>query len=76
MAIDHHNHNHAHSINVKEVNSKAFVIGIALNLLFVIIEVAAGFVYDSMALLTDAGHNLSDVASLVLSLIAFKLTKK
>lgn len=44
--------------------------------MFVIIEVIAGIVNNSMSLLTDAGHNLSDVASLVLSLLAFRLAKK
>jgi cobalt-zinc-cadmium efflux system protein len=43
---------------------------------FVLAEVIAGFAYNSMALLTDAGHNLSDVASLVVSLVAFWMAKK
>lgn len=53
-----------------------FLAGIALNMAFVLAEVIAGIAYDSMALLTDAGHNLSDVASLVVSLIAFWIAKK
>ncbi len=57
-------------------NGKAFVVGIGLNALFVIVEVVVGLYSNSMSLLTDAGHNLSDVASLVLSLIAFRLAKK
>lgn len=73
-----HNHNHAHhSYLISPVdNTSPFIIGIALNILFVIIEVIAGIVNNSMSLLTDAGHNLSDVASLVLSLLAFRLAKK
>lgn len=47
-----------------------------MNMAFVLAEVIAGIAYDSMALLTDAGHNLSDVASLVVSLIAFWIAKK
>ena len=43
---------------------------------FVIAEAIAGFVFGSMALLTDAGHNLSDVASLVVSLVAFWIANK
>ena len=58
------------------VTIQAFIIGIGLNALFVIVEVVAGIVNNSMSLLTDAGHNLSDVASLVLSLVAFRLAKK
>lgn len=53
----------------------AFIIGIVLNLAFVVIEFAAGFWFDSLALLSDAGHNLSDVVSLVLALLAFRLAK-
>jgi cobalt-zinc-cadmium efflux system protein len=72
-----HNHTHHHNPAIEPAGkSSAFIIGIALNLLFVIAEVVAGILNSSMSLLTDAGHNLSDVASLVLSLIAFRLAKK
>lgn len=68
-----HEH-HSHSINARSLN-RAFIIGIALNLLFVLVEFIAGFRFDSLALLSDAGHNLSDVISLVLALLAFRLAK-
>lgn len=71
----HHGHNHDHGV-ISADHSNAFIIGISLNVLFVIIEVVVGIINNSMSLLTDAGHNLSDVASLVLSLIAFRLAKK
>ena len=45
----------------------------ALNLAFVIVEAVAGFVGNSLGLLSDAGHNLSDVFSLLLAMIALKL---
>jgi cobalt-zinc-cadmium efflux system protein len=48
----------------------AFLIGIGLNTLFVVIEAAAGLIYGSMALLADAGHNLSDVLALALAWVA------
>lgn len=48
----------------------AFVIAIGLNLAFVVIEATAGFIYGSMALVADAGHNLSDVLALVLAWVA------
>ena len=67
-------HQHSHAINAESLN-KAFIIGIVLNLAFVVIEFAAGFWFDSLALLSDAGHNLSDVVSLVLALLAFRLAK-
>jgi cobalt-zinc-cadmium efflux system protein len=69
-------HSHGH-VAVKACDAgKAFCISIALNLLYVLAEVIAGLMYDSMALLTDAGHNISDIASLLLSLFAFRLAKK
>ena len=73
MSGEHHHHHH-HSPVVGNI-SRAFWIGIILNSVFVIIEFTAGFYYNSLALLSDAGHNLSDVASLGLSLLAFKLAK-
>lgn len=67
-----HSHNH-HSEQLTSIN-RAFIIGIVLNISFVIVEVIMGFVTNSMSLLSDAGHNFSDVISLLLALIAFKLT--
>lgn len=61
----HHGHSHA----PKNFN-RAFAIGIALNIGFVLIEGFYGWKIDSLALLADAGHNLSDVAGLVLAWIA------
>ena len=46
---------------------------VALNLLFVVVEAVAGVVGNSIGLLSDAGHNLSDVFSLLLAMIALKL---
>jgi len=61
-----HNHNHDHSHTIGNYN-RAFGIGIALNVIFVIIEVVYGLSANSLALLADAGHNLSDVLSLLLA---------
>ena len=74
MSHDHSHHQH-HAISGKQVNN-AFIIGIILNFAFVLIELGAGFYSNSLALISDAGHNLSDVATLGLSLFAFHLTKK
>ena len=76
MAQDHSHHNHSHNLDFEYNNRRAFIIGICLNLAFVLAEIIAGLIYNSMALLTDAGHNASDVAGLVLSLVAFWMTKK
>ena len=74
MAHHPEHHDHSHSHNIERVNF-AFVTGIILNTLFVAVEAIAGFYYDSLALLSDAGHNLSDVISLILALLAFKLVQ-
>lgn len=70
---DHHHHHHG-PIALTNVNT-AFIVGIALNFLFVIIEVAVGLYVHSLSLLSDAGHNLADVGTLALSLLAFRLVK-
>src|SRR5258708_5616347 len=75
MTHNHSHHNHDHGISPSD-NGTAFIVGICLNVLFIIVEVITGIINNSISLLTDAGHNLSDVASLVLSLIAFRLAKK
>jgi cobalt-zinc-cadmium efflux system protein len=76
MAHDHEHHSHSHALDFEHGNRKAFIAGICLNLAFVLAEVIAGAIYNSMALLTDAGHNASDVASLALSLAAFWMARK
>lgn len=59
-----HNHNHSHN-HTHQQHGKAFAIGIGLNLIFVAVEVFYGMSANSSALLADAGHNASDVLSLV-----------
>jgi cobalt-zinc-cadmium efflux system protein len=79
MSHHHHHHDHDHSHShmpvLTNVNT-AFIIGITLNLVFVIIEAAVGFYIHSLSLLGDAGHNLTDVGALAISLLAFKLMQK
>ena len=72
MSHEHHHHNHSEIQELKNVNLP-FYIGIILNFLFVIIEAITGFIIHSLSLLSDAGHNLTDVISLALSLLAFRL---
>ncbi len=67
-------HNHSHAPKLTSIN-RAFIIGITINLLYVIIEFGAGMYYNSLSLISDAGHNLSDVAALALALLAFRLAK-
>ncbi len=74
MAHSHHDHHHTHGINDQKLNL-AFIIGIGLNVAFVVIEVVYGLLLNSVALLSDAGHNFSDVISLLLGALAFYLLK-
>ena len=60
-------HDHAQNFN------RAFVVGITLNLVFVVIESGYGIVAGSLALIADAGHNMSDVFSLLLAWSAASL---
>jgi len=70
-AHDHgHGHDHAHH-HAPANFGPAFAIGIALNSVFVAVELAIGFWVNSMALVADALHNLSDVFSLVLAWVGF-----
>lgn len=69
-----HHHHHHHVEKITSLNG-IFIFSIVLNLLFVIIEAAIGLLEGSLSLLSDAGHNLSDVFSLVLVLVAFQLAK-
>lgn len=64
----HHGHGHHHGHDHGPVAfGRAFAIGISLNLGYLLIEGIYGFISDSMALLADAGHNLSDVLGLLLA---------
>lgn len=70
-----HSHAHAHHHAIESV-STTLIACILLNLLFVIVEAGIGFTYHSLGLLSDAGHNLSDVFSLLLSLFAIRMATR
>lgn len=67
-----HSHNHSHT----ELKGRNLLISIFLNILITASQVIGGLVSGSLALLSDALHNFSDVISLIVSYIANKLTKK
>ena len=71
---NHKEHNHGKVVTLNNVNN-AFIIGIILNFLYVIIQIIIGLRINSLSLLSDAGHNFLDVGALALSLLAFKLNK-
>jgi cobalt-zinc-cadmium efflux system protein len=69
-------HDHAHHDHAPRSFNAAFAIGVLLNLGFVVVEVVYGYFAHSLALLADAGHNLSDVAGLLLAWVAVYLGKR
>ena len=66
MSHDHHHHFH-HDHHGSGNHTRAFAIGVSLNVAFILVEVIFGLRAGSLALLADAGHNLSDVFSLLIS---------
>ena len=70
-----HNHSHVH-IHKHEVRGKNLVYSILLNLLITIAQIVGGIISGSLALISDALHNFSDVLSLVFSLLAHKLSRR
>ena len=74
MAHTHsHEHHHHHTEQLTSLNG-VFILSIILNLAFVLVETGVGIWSGSLGLLSDAGHNLSDVFSLLLALVAFRLS--
>ena len=69
-----HNHNHSHHHH--EVTDKNLSISIFLNIGITVAQIIGGFISGSLALISDALHNFSDVISLILSLVAHRLAKK
>ncbi|NJB71461.1 cobalt-zinc-cadmium efflux system protein [Saonia flava] len=72
MEHHHHNHSHAHP----DLKGRNLVISILLNIIITLTQVVGGIVSGSLALLSDALHNFSDVLSLIVSYIATVLSKK
>ena len=72
---DHGGHDHAHAHAPADFGA-AFAIGIALNVGFVAIEAAYGLIAGSVALLSDAGHNLGDVLGLAAAWLASRLVQR
>ncbi len=64
------------NLNVEKSNSKKLIIVIALNFIITIAEVIGGLLSNSLALISDSLHNLSDAAAILLSYIAIRMSKK
>ena len=71
-----HSHTHSHLGDVAKQTTSRLSLSLFLTLAFVFIEAAAGFFSNSLALLTDAAHNLTDVIALGLSWFAIRLTSQ
>lgn len=72
--MSHAHHNHTHSY--KDVKDRNLLISIFLNVLITAAQIVGGLVSGSLALLSDALHNFSDVLSLIVSFVASKLSKQ
>ena len=71
-----HRHSHSGHGHAPADFGRAFAIGIVLNTVFAAGEAAAGLIFDSMALLADAGHNFSDVLGLAVAWVGAGLSKQ
>lgn len=71
-----HDHAHGHVHSLPDSIGRAFKIGIFLNVAFTLVEYVIGWATDSLALISDATHNLSDVGSLLLSWFGLKLAQR
>lgn len=75
MAHDHGAAGHSHD-HTAGANAKMLGWALALTSIYLVAEVIGGFVFNSLALLSDAAHMLTDVAALVIALLAIKLGQK
>jgi len=74
---DDHDHHHGHHHHVSpDAMGRSFAIGVGINLAYMIVEIVAGLLAHSLALLADAAHNASDVAGLLAAFIAGRLAVK
>src|SRR5258708_27089763 len=77
---DHHDHSHAHGhaghSHAPDNFGFAFAVGVALNTVFIAAELIFGYAANSLALISDAVHNFSDVIALLLAWGAAELARK
>jgi cobalt-zinc-cadmium efflux system protein len=75
-AHEHHDHGHHHHHVNPDAMGKSFAIGVGINLAYMVLEIIAGLLAHSLALLADAAHNASDVAGMLAAWIAGRLALK
>jgi cobalt-zinc-cadmium efflux system protein len=71
-----HSHAGSHTHTLNQTNARRMLIALGITLAFVIFEIAAGLYANSLALLTDAAHNVTDVIALALSWYALRLASR
>lgn len=71
---EHHGHDHSHAL-VTEDNAKKLSFALLLTSSFLVVEIIAGFITQSLALLSDAAHMFTDAAALAIALLAIKIGK-
>ncbi|MEO2204701.1 cation diffusion facilitator family transporter [Paenibacillus pabuli] len=75
MSGHHHNHDHGHH-HAHPNNKKVLLFSFIIITLYMIVEAVGGFVTNSLALISDAGHMLSDAVALGIALLAFTFGEK
>jgi cobalt-zinc-cadmium efflux system protein len=70
-----HGHGHSHAISA-EANTRMLTLALAINVAFMVAEVVAGILADSLALLSDAAHMLTDAGAIALALFAARLARR
>lgn len=68
-------HQHNHTITSSDAINRSFMIGVTLNVAYVVVEIFYGWQNNSTSLLSDAAHNVGDISGLLLAYLAFRLQK-
>lgn len=76
MGHHHHHHDHSHHVHHHHANKTALILGFFITFSFMMIEAIGGLLTKSLALLSDAGHMLSDSLSLGIAVLAFTFARK
>src|SRR5262245_61172426 len=71
-----HSHGHSHAVVGPDTDARRLKIGLALLVAFMVGEIVAGILADSLALLSDAAHMLTDAGALLLALIVLRLVRR
>ncbi len=79
QALEHHDHNHGHHhhhVDMQETSGARLLLTLVLNFLIPAAQVTGGILANSVALISDAAHNFSDFAAILISYIAFRISRR